>query len=336
MNFYKWTFLIAIVAILYSCAGENEQNHQSKSTEKPVETISIPDFNADSAYIYVSNQVAFGPRVPNTKEHQQCADYLFQSLQSFTDTALVQKFQSRAFNGTVLNGKNIIGSINPHLQNRILLCAHWDSRPFADYDPDPENHRKPILGANDGASGVGVLLEIARHLKQVTPRIGVDIIFFDLEDYGKPQDMHANNYDSEDFWGLGSQYWSRNPHYPDYYARYGILLDMVGAKNAQFYMEAYSLMYAPGVLKKVWNTAKTIGYGEYFIFEQAGGITDDHYYINKLIGIPTINIIHLDPESANSSFFEHWHTVNDDLDVIDKTSLKAVGQVLLTVIYQEK
>lgn len=325
-----------IIAIFFSCSGEKKQKKVQGKKQNHQTILSIPEFNADSAYTYISDQLSFGPRVPNTKEHQLCADYLVKKLNTFSDTTIVQEFQSRAFDGTVLNGKNIIGSINPKLNNRILLCAHWDSRPFADYDPDPAKHREPILGANDGASGVGVLLEIARQLSMLKPNIGVDIIFYDLEDYGKPQDIDLNNYESADFWGLGSQYWSKNPHLPNYHARYGILLDMVGAANAKFYMEGYSMYYAPGVLKKVWDTAKSLGYGEFFIYEQAGAIIDDHYYINTLIGIPTIDIIHLDPESSSSSFFEHWHTVNDNLDVIDKTTLKAVGQVVLSVVYQEK
>lgn len=336
MKTIRISLYLVLVVLLFSCAGEIDQKKSKAKKSPQASSVSIPEFNADSAYSYVKEQVAFGPRVPNTLEHQRCADYLYKTLVAYTDTAIMQEFKSRAFDGTVLSGKNIIGSINPQLKNRILLCAHWDSRPFADYDPDPSNHRKPILGANDGASGVGVLIEIARQLKKTKPRIGVDIILFDLEDYGIPHDIDSDNSESVDTWGLGSQYWSRNPHYPDYYARYGILLDMVGATNAKFYMEAYSMYYAPGVLKKVWDAAKSIGYGEYFIYEQAGGITDDHYYINTLIGIPTIDIIQLDPESSNSSFFEHWHTVNDNLDVIDKTTLKAVGQVALTVIYQEK
>jgi Zn-dependent M28 family amino/carboxypeptidase len=246
---------------------------------------------------------------------------------------MIQAFKARAFDGTVLNGKNIIGSINPENGKRILLCAHWDSRPFADYDPDPENQRTPILGANDGGSGVGILLEVARQLSMSKPGIGVDIIFFDAEDYGPPQDLNMHN---GEYWALGSQYWSKNPHDPDYTAMYGILLDMVGAQDARFFMEGFSMDYAGGIVKKVWKTAHRMGYEDYFIFQQVGYIDDDHKSINENIGIPTIDIIHLDPESANSSFFEHWHTVDDTMETIDKYTLKVVGQTLLTVVYEQK
>jgi Zn-dependent M28 family amino/carboxypeptidase len=192
----------------------------------------------------------------------------------------------------------------------------------------------PIDGANDGASGVGVLLELARLMSLSKPSVGVDIIFFDLEDYGPPKDHPAGGI--KDQYGLGSQYWSKNPHDPDYTANYGILLDMVGATDARFYMEGFSLEYASGILKKVWNTGIKAGYSEYFLYEQVGYIDDDHKYINEIAGIPTIDIIQLDPESSNGSFFEYWHTTGDNLSVIDKQTLKVVGQTLLNVVYQEK
>jgi len=333
MKIHSIIFLI-LIFLLFSCA-EDSSSKKTESKKSNAETkIKIPEFNADSAYQFVKKQVEFGPRVPNTEEHALCAQYLYSKLKSFADTALIQSFKTRAFDGTVLNGKNIIGSFNLENGNRILLCAHWDSRPFADYDPDPANHKTPIDGANDGASGVGVLLEIARQLSILKPKIGVDIIFFDTEDYGEPHDSQYQG--REDTWGLGSQYWSKNPHDPDYDARYGILLDMVGAKDATFLMEGYSLVYAAKLLKKVWNTAHRIGYNDYFIFEEGGYISDDHFYINELYNIPTINIIHLDKDSPNKSFFEYWHTIKDNMDVIDKETLKVVGQTLLTVIYEEK
>jgi Zn-dependent M28 family amino/carboxypeptidase len=319
--------------MLFACnEGRKPESKTEPLDQKP--KVNIPVFNADSAYSYVKNQVDFGPRVPNTLNHQKCAEYLFEKLKSFADTAMVQSFKTKAFDGTVLNAKNIIGVFNPDKSKRILLCAHWDSRPFADHDPDPSKHNTPIDGANDGASGVGVLLEVARLMATDKPSVGVDIIFLDVEDYGPPRNHPSA--DVKDQYGLGSQYWSKNPHDPDYTADYGILLDMVGAKNAQFYMEGFSLMHASGVLKKVWNTAHRAGYAEYFLFEQVGYIDDDHKYINEIAKIPTINIIHLDPESSNSSFFEQWHTTADNMSVIDKQTLKVVGQTVLNVIFGEK
>jgi glutaminyl-peptide cyclotransferase len=324
--------LIIFAALLSGCG--NEQKPVRTTDKSSSEAVRVPDFNADSAYLFVEKQVLFGPRVPNTKEHAACAEYLSSALQRFTDTVVVQSFSARAFNGTVLNGKNIIGIFNPEMANRIVVCAHWDSRPFADYDPDPENHNEPIDGANDGASGVGVLLEIARQLSSNSPRIGVDIIFFDLEDYGPPQDAQQRG--QGNWWALGSQYWSRNPHQVNYNARFGILLDMVGAEDARFKMEGFSMLYAPDLVKKVWSIGNRLGYGDYFLFEQGGYIEDDHKYVNEIAKIPTINIIHLDSQSANGSFFDHWHTLNDTMENISPFTLKVVGQTVLTVIFNEK
>jgi hypothetical protein len=325
-------YIIFLIVLISGCGeGSKKQTSTSKTTSQ--KQVVVPEFNADSAYYFIKRQVDFGPRVPNTSAHKACAQYLYNKLAVYTDTALIQTFKARAYNNKVLNGKNIIGSINPENGNRILLCAHWDTRPYADYDENPENHLNPIDGANDGASGVGILLEIARQLSQVRSAIGVDFIFFDAEDYGPPQDLqiYGGNH-----WALGSQYWSRNPHNPDYVARFGILLDMVGAANATFLMEGHSMLYAAGIVKKVWTIGNRLGYSAYFIFEQGGYIDDDHKYVNEIIKIPTINIIHLDPESSNRSFFDHWHTLGDTMDVIDKQTLKAVGQTLLYVIYHEK
>jgi Zn-dependent M28 family amino/carboxypeptidase len=255
-------------------------------------------------------------------------------LNDFADTVEVQSFKAKAYNGKILRGKNIIASFRPENKKRVLLSAHWDSRPYADHDPDKEKHDNAIDGANDGASGVGVLIELARQFSAQNPAIGVDIILFDLEDYGPPQDVQTSG--SEDNWGLGSQFWSNNPHKSNYRARYGILLDMVGVKDATFLQEGFSMMYAPSKVKKVWDIADDMGYGDYFVNERGGYITDDHYYINKIINIPTINIIHLDTESENGSFFQHWHTVNDNLEHIDKATLQVVGNVMMNVVYLEK
>jgi Zn-dependent M28 family amino/carboxypeptidase len=325
--------MFLLMVVLIGC-NQPPSDSSKKKERKKERTLTIPDFNADSAYQFVNAQVAFGPRVPNTPEHDSAAKYLLATLGRFADTAFIQSFQTRAYNGTVLNGQNIIGSFKPEEKSRILLCAHWDSRPYADHDPDPSLHSTPILGANDGASGVGVLLEIARILKNNKSRIGVDIIFFDAEDYGPPQDHQRRG--QGNWWALGSQYWANNPHDYDYFARYAILLDMVGGHDARFFMEGYSMNYAPGILKKVWKTAHQIGYKEYFIFEQKGYIDDDHRPINEILKIPAINIIHLDDQSSNGSFFEHWHTVKDSMDAISKESLKIVGQTVLTVVFEEK
>ncbi len=321
-------FIIACNNTSQQAADDKTLNDQKKTKAD------IPDFNADTAYFYIKAQLDFGPRVPNTPAHDKCAAFLIEKMSGFTANVQVQKGKVKAYNGTLLNFQNIIASWKPETNNRILLCAHWDSRPYADHDPDPACHRKPIDGANDGASGVGVLLEIARQLSIKQTEVGIDIILFDVEDYGPPQDQREDE-KSEDFWGLGSQYWANHPHKSGYFARYGILLDMVGAPGATFLMEGISMQYAPEVVKNVWNTANRIGYSSYFRYEQGPSITDDHIPINKVLAIPTIDIIHLDKSSA-TGFYPYWHTTKDNLDAIDKATLKAVGQTLLTVVFEEQ
>ncbi|NPA35256.1 MAG: M28 family peptidase [Chlorobi bacterium] len=330
--FYIITFSV-ITFTLISCSTGGKSTKESRQekttvTKKP----ETPVFNADSAYSYVDKQVAFGPRVPDTKPHSECAEYLTNELKRFGADVIVQDAPVTAYNGKTLNAKNIIGQYNPEKNNRVLLFAHWDSRPFADHDPDPAKRNTPILGANDGASGVGILLEIARQINKAGINIGVDIIFFDAEDYGTPD--HLNLPYKPDTWCLGTQYWCRHPHKENYTARWGILLDMVGAPNAVFYKELYSKQYAPELLDRVWNTAADLGYLSFFSFEDGGQIIDDHVYVNKLMNIPSIDIIQHEPMS-DTNFNEYWHTHKDDMSNIDRTTLKAVGQTVLQVLYSE-
>lgn len=303
----------------------------NKSLKK--ERVVPPLFNADSAYSFIDDQVKFGPRVPGSEAHSKCASWLEGELNSFGAKVTVQKFKTRTYDNVTRNGKNIIASFNPEVEKRILLMAHWDSRPFADHDENVEMHNTPIDGANDGASGVGVLLEMARQFQLHNPKVGIDIILFDLEDWGPPQEMQIT-YD-EEYWGLGSQYWSKNPHEYGYSAVFGVLLDMVGAKNAEFRREYHSDREAKFVVDLVWSTASDMGYGSVFIDEPGGQITDDHYFVNKYAKIPSIDIIHLDPNSKNRSFFDHWHTIDDNMEHIDKQSLHFVGDVLMNVVYNE-
>lgn len=318
--------------IIISCGNGANKNGNGADTAKAKPAVNIPDFNSDSAYAFTGAQVAFGPRVPNTDAHKKCGEYLTSRLKTYTKDVIVQKGTARAFDGTTLEIKNIIASFNPETNNRIFICSHWDSRPFADNDPDEKNHKKAIPGANDGASGVGVIIEIARILSQNPAPVGIDLILFDAEDYGQPEKSDYKRMD--DSWCLGSQYWSKNPHKKDYFARYGILLDMVGAENATFTMEGTSMKYAPDVMKKVWNTAVSAGYSDYFLFTRTQELTDDHMYINKIANIPAIDIIHQD-SGTPTGFYKYWHTLKDDMDGINKNTLKAVGQTLLTVIYEE-
>jgi len=320
--------------LVTNCSSPVRQKPVSEESSATKTIIQVPDFNADSAYGFIKDQLAFGPRVPNTPPHEKCAEYLTGTLQRYCQKVTIQKGEVKAFNGTFLRFRNIIASWRPDSNNRVLLCAHWDSRPFADHDPVPKNRLKPVDAANDGASGVGVLLEIARQINLSQPLIGIDIILFDAEDYGPPQDQRQSE-GSEDQWGLGSQYWARNPHKPGYFAKYGILLDMVGAAGATFLMEGISMEYAGDIVRSVWLTADRAGFSGYFLAEQGMAITDDHIPVNRILNIPTIDIIHLD-KNTETGFYPYWHTTKDNLAAIDKSTLRAVGQTLLTVIYEEK
>ncbi|MDR3268823.1 MAG: M28 family peptidase [Tannerella sp.] len=317
--------------LILSCCGQKTVTDTSIATVAETETAasSVPVFNADSAYTYAERQVRFGPRVPNSQAHKACANYLAAELERFGAKLYVQETVLTAYNGERLQASNIIGVFNPEKTQRIMLFAHWDSRPYSDHDADENNYRKPIDGADDGASGVGLLLEIARQIGQHKIESGVDIFFFDAEDYGTPEFLKESKTDT---WCLGSQFWAKNPHIPGYNAQYGILVDMVGAQNATFFKEYTSVKYAAPVVEKVWITARNLGYGKYFINKEGGHVLDDHYYVIRGRKIPCIDIINYDVESSNG-FGHYWHTQQDTMDNIDRETLKAVGQTLLSVIY---
>ena len=327
----KKIFFLWIGCLFLSCCGQKAatDKYTSVMRDAAVNT-STPVFNQDSAYVFVDRQVQFGPRVPNTEAHKACARYLASELERFGAKLYVQETVLTAYNGDRLQASNIIGVFNPEQTKRVLLFAHWDSRPYSDQDPDPNNHYKPIDGADDGASGVGVLLEIARQISMNKIDKGIDILFLDAEDYGVPSFL--NDY-SQHSYCLGTQFWVKNPHVPNYKAEYGILLDMVGCKQATFYKEGYSMQYAAPIVEKVWNTARNLGYGKFFVNATANPITDDHEYVIKGRGIPCIDIIYLNPSSTSHGFSSHWHTQQDTMDNIDRETLKAVGQTVLEVIY---
>ena len=311
---------ILLFVLFASCAnGGQEQVTTPNAEQRKVE------FNADSCYNYLAKQVAFGPRVPNTSAHRECAKYLVSTLAEFADTVITQDVNLTAFGDTKLESRNIIASWNTASKNRIMLCAHWDSRPFCDEDANPANHKTPVLGANDGASGVAVLMELARQFAVTQPNVAVDIVLFDSEDYGSS--------DVENSYCLGSQYWACNPHTPNYRARFGILLDMVGGVGARFDKDIVSMHFASDVVNGVWKTAADLGYAGLFSNVPGGSLIDDHYYVNMLSGIPCIDIIDY---SNAEGFPSTWHTVNDNLENIDKTVLNAVGKVLSNYIYNLK
>lgn len=324
--------LISSSILLSSCPGRRAEYQAERAVNNGALDRIVPEFDADTAYYYIARQVAFGPRVPNTQTHLNAAAWLAETLGRFTDTLIVQHARVRASDGTVLQIQNIIGSFDLDNPRRVLLVAHWDTRPWADYDPDPANHWKPIPGANDGGSGTAVLLEIARQIAAAErPGVGIDIILFDAEDYGEHRTVSGR---IEDSWGLGSQFWARNPHVRNYNALYGLNLCMVGAYDARFLHEGFSERYAASVIRKVWRKAHELGYAEFFPNEDGGFIINDHYYVNTILNIPTINIIHQE-KNGDHGFFRYWHTMQDDMPIIDRTVLRAIGQTVLAVVYAE-
>jgi len=317
--------------LLMSCGRDREQK---KTPDNPPKVVAVPDFNADSAYLFVKKQVDFGPRVPNSVAHRNAGDYFISTFKNYGALVTVQEFSATTYDNQKLNLRNIIASFYPEKNKRILLAAHWDTRPFADKDLEKPN--APFDGANDGASGVGVLLEIARVIKlDTTLRVGVDIILFDGEDWGEKngeQNTHRLPNGLQEWWCLGSQHWSKNKHKPNYSAYYGILLDMVGGKNAQFAREGYSMEYAPSVVDKIWMTASRLGYAHIFLNVKEGTITDDHRFVNEIAKIPMVNIISYDPSTG---FGDFHHTRKDNMEIISKETLGAVGNTLLRVLYYE-
>ena len=313
------------IMLLFFTALGCKENKTQQQQQKQAELPPLPDFNSDSAYAFIKAQIDFGPRVPNTKAHVNCGDFLINKMKGWCDTVIVQAGTVTAFDKTRLSFRNIISSFNPQTKRRILFFAHWDTRPWS--DQDTINKDKPSLGADDGASGVAVLMEIARQLQKNKTGIGIDIVFFDAEDWG----MEGGGPGAEDSYSLGTQYWINNLHVNDYSADYGILLDMVGAKGAQFRKEGLSRTEAGFVVDKVWQMANRLGYSSYFLFEDGGWITDDHVYVNQ-INIPSIDVIH-SSHVTKTGFPSHWHTHADNMDVIDRNVMKAVGQTLIGVIY---
>jgi len=276
----------------------------------------IPQFDADNAFLYLEKQCAFGPRVPGSAAHQQCRDYLVSTLRLYADQVTTQPFMfTFGKPAKSVTATNIIAAFQPQKRDRILLCAHWDTRPWADMDKDPKNHNQPVVGANDGASGVAVLLEIARILYMHKPQIGIDIVLFDAEDAGE--------YGVDESWTLGSAAFVRQ-YRGKLTPRYGILLDLIGDADLDVYKEGFSNEYAKPIVDLVWQQAAALGIKE-FIPEVRHIVTDDHLAFLKA-GIPCIDIIDFD--------YPWWHTIHDTPDKCSSVSLGKIGTVLVHLIYR--
>ncbi len=328
----KWILPLIIVAMIASMIGPTKcttgggsstyvPKDDVQTTSLPV--LQLPDYNADSAYMFTQKQVDFGARVPGTPAHISCKKWIINKFTSFGAQVSEQKFDGVDGFKNKSTGYNIIARYNVAATKRIVLSSHWDSRRFS--DQDAKDKKNPVLGADDGASGVGTLLEVARNIQQKNPNIGVDFVLFDLEDQGAAQ--------TEEGWCLGSQYWAKNLHFPVNQAAFGILLDMSGARGARFTKEGISVKYAPMVVENVWKIARNLGYYNYFVNDNTPDLIDDHKYVNELAGIKMIDIINR-PIDGNG-FGEYWHTQHDNMEVIDRQTLKAVGTTLISVLHYE-
>lgn len=327
MHGYNKIYILLLISIVLLCQCSKKQTSTSQKA-----TFS---FSQDSAYKFVAEQLAFGTRQPGSAGHRECVNYLYEKLNIYCDEAFVQQGDMLNYEGGQQRVVNITGRINPHKKSRVLLCAHYDTRPWADQAENYADRMMPILGANDGASGVAVLLEVARQLACVNDTThGIDIVFFDCEDMGTPDFYTGKQRDNT--WCLGSQMWSyryaqlKAKSQAPYY-QYGILLDMVGAYDAVFPKEYYSALYANAYVEKVWQKAQQLGYANMFVEQRSYPITDDHYYLNTIAKIPTVDVIHYDSQ-GETGFPHWWHTANDNLQAINPATLCAVGNVVLTTV----
>ena len=333
---------ISLMVLSLGCKQSTETaDEQASEVEEIVETpypvgekknVRVPAISADSADAFILQQLTFGPRVPNSPGHIKTRDWIIAKLESYDVNVVTQDFNVEDYTGKVLNATNIIGQINPEHTHRVVLAAHWDTRFMADEDPD--NIEKPIMGADDGASGVAGLLEIARTIHENPIDMGVDLVFFDVEDQGEAGGLLES-------WCMGSQYWAMNPHTPNYSARFGILLDMIGAKGAIFQTEnlngvfdAAKVQRITNLYNKVWAVAKAMKRDNMFMNRKINAVTDDHYFVNLHTDIPMIDIIHR-PLESETGFGPHWHTQEDSYPIIDKRTLNGVIQVVAAVLYRE-
>lgn len=313
--------LLALTGSACSGSAAGTADTADTDTETVAPASAAEAFSADSAFAFLRRQVEFGPRVPNTPAHKAAGDWIHARLQEWCDTVIVQQFSPVTFDNTRLRARNFFGQINPQAADRILLLAHWDCRPWADQDPDPAKRETPVDGANDGASGVAVLLEVARALKATQTDKGIDILFVDAEDWGTEGD--------DDSWALGARHFAQHLPLEGYAPKEAILLDMVGGKNPVFCKEYFSEQSNPTLNARIWKTAASLGYGDMFRNIPGGAVTDDHVQLIEA-GIPAVDIIEYHPESG---FNPTWHTTADKIENISPKTLVAVGKTLLQSLY---
>ena len=323
---YRQLLYIALCLVLCSC--------QTKTKTTPADVRCA--FSADSAYTYIAQQLVFGPRVPGTEAHEACGDWLVSELARHGAQVKSQYGTMTNYAGKAQDIRNIVAILEGNTPHAILLCAHWDCRPWSDEEERYEDRFEPVMGANDGASGVGVILEMVRQMAirkskgEFIPT--VQVVFFDCEDMGTP--AHFTGSQRDHTWCLGSQYWAQELKIQNskFKINYGILLDMVGDPSATFPREYFSMQYAGNYVERLWREASKLGYGRYFVQQVTYyPITDDHYYVNTIAGIPCVDIIDY-KTNTETGFAEWWHTQHDDIQNINKQTLQAVGETVLTTI----
>ncbi|HET6402437.1 MAG TPA: M28 family peptidase [Candidatus Kapabacteria bacterium] len=327
--------VVLAIAIIGWYVGCNREKPETAAPEKPAASTQpaippapVPGFDANRAFADIVKQVDMGPRVPNSSAHAKALKWMDSILTGYTPNVELQHFTDLGYSpGETLNLTNVIASFNPSATWRILILTHYDSRPWADEDPNPKNQNTPIPAANDGGSGTAVMLELARQFKDHPPPIGVDLFFDDGEDYGKYK------VDNLDRYFLGVKYFVANKP-ANYNPQVAILLDMVGDTNADFEPETNSVQSAPQWVNEIWNTAKEMGLS-HFRTGNGADIEDDHLPLIQA-GIPSVDIIdgdlvgHVSPDPNR----KYWHTLDDLPKHLAPSTLDEVGRLLLQLIYQ--
>lgn len=305
--------MLAFLCSLVLVAGSCEQLGLNGGAETA--------FDGEAALRYAQAQVDFGPRVPGTEGHRLAGDWIVEQMRARADTVIVQEWKHVASTGDTLPMRNILARIRPELQQRVLYIAHWDTRPIAENADRREDRDTPIPGANDGASGVGLLVAVADALMQTPPQFGVDLLFVDGEDYG---DFNADR----DVL-LGSKYFAANPPSEGYRPLFGVVWDMVGADGATFHQEGYSIQGAPEVVTRVWQKAADLGYSRYFVQRAGGPITDDHLPLLEA-GMRVIDVIDIDGNGRIR--YPHHHRLSDTMDKLSARTFQVVGDVATALV----
>jgi Zn-dependent M28 family amino/carboxypeptidase len=294
------------------------------------------EFDGNAALAYVKQHLAVGPRTPGTPAHDRAADWILAEMRKRTDSVTMQKWTQTTKNGTKLELQNILARFNPQVPQRVLYVTHWDTRPVADEDPNFGNRTRPILGANDGASGVGLFLALGDVFKRTPPSVGVDLLFVDGEDWG---DFEADS--SGKAWSdalFGSQYFAQHPPSADYQPLYGVLFDMIGAAELHLWQEQNSLQRAPEVIRRVWNAAQELGYAGYFHDQPGQALTDDQipllnrgWHVIDLVDWP-YGVVPRNASPYDAPNPNYHHTMHDTIDKVSARSLQIVGDVAVALV----